>query len=387
MNLHEYQAKELFEEYGLPVSKRGVITNKNQIDDALSHINFLNGCVAKVQAHTGGRGKVGGVKLCKTIQDVELFVEEWLGNKIHTIQTDENGLPVNVISVEELTDINKELYLSLIVDRGAKSISMIVSEAGGMNIEEVAETTPEKILKVELNGDFLITKKDTTQLAKTLRFNKNQSEQFHDIVINCCKIFKDKDLSLLEINPLVITSKGDLHCLDAKINIDENALFRQEALSKKRDPSQEDPREFEAKQSDLSYVALEGNIGCMVNGAGLAMGTMDTIKLYNGEPANFLDVGGTATKERVSKAFKLILSDKNVRGILVNIFGGIVRCDLIAQGIVEAITEISVEIPIVVRLQGNQSLSGKQLLNKSGLNVIGEDSLELAAKKIVELVK
>lgn len=387
MNLHEYQAKELFEEYGLPVSKRGVITNKNQIDDALSHINFLDGCVAKVQAHTGGRGKVGGVKLCKTIQDVELFVEEWLGNKIHTIQTDENGLPVNVISVEELTDINKELYLSLIVDRGAKSISMIVSEAGGMNIEEVAETTPEKILKVELNGDFLITKKDTTQLAKTLRFNKNQSEQFHDIVINCCKIFKDKDLSLLEINPLVITSKGDLHCLDAKINIDENALFRQEALSKKRDPSQEDPREFEAKQSDLSYVALEGNIGCMVNGAGLAMGTMDTIKLYNGEPANFLDVGGTATKERVSKAFKLILSDKNVMGILVNIFGGIVRCDLIAQGIVEAITEISVEIPIVVRLQGNQSLSGKQLLNKSGLNVIGEDSLELAAKKIVELVK
>ena len=387
MNLHEYQAKELFEEYGLPVSKRGVITNKNQIDDALSHINFLDGCVAKVQAHTGGRGKVGGVKLCKTIQDVELFVEEWLGNKIHTIQTDENGLPVNVISVEELTDINKELYLSLIVDRGAKSISMIVSEAGGMNIEEVAETSPEKILKVELNRDFLITKKDTTQLAKTLRFNKNQSEQFHDIVINCCKIFKDKDLSLLEINPLVITSKGDLHCLDAKINIDENALFRQEALSKKRDPSQEDPREFEAKQSDLSYVALEGNIGCMVNGAGLAMGTMDTIKLYNGEPANFLDVGGTATKERVSKAFKLILSDKNVRGILVNIFGGIVRCDLIAQGIVEAITEISVEIPIVVRLQGNQSLSGKQLLNKSGLNVIGEDSLELAAKKIVELVK
>ena len=302
MNLHEYQAKELFEEYGLPVSKRGVITNKNQIDDALRHINFLDGCVAKVQAHTGGRGKVGGVKLCKTIQDVELFVEEWLGNKIHTIQTDENGLPVNVISVEELTDINKELYLSLIVDRGAKSISMIVSEAGGMNIEEVAETTPEKILKVELNGDFLITKKDTTQLAKTLRFNKNQSEQFHDIVINCCKIFKDKDLSLLEINPLVITSKGDLHCLDAKINIDENALFRQEALSKKRDPSQEDPREFEAKQSDLSYVALEGNIGCMVNGAGLAMGTMDTIKLYNGEPANFLDVGGTATKECVERS-------------------------------------------------------------------------------------
>ncbi|MEC8097079.1 MAG: ADP-forming succinate--CoA ligase subunit beta [Pseudomonadota bacterium] len=387
MNLHEYQAKELFEEYDLPVSRRGIISKKDQIQEALESINFSNGCVAKVQAHTGGRGKVGGVKLCKTIEDVQQFVDQWLGKRIKTIQTDENGLPVNVISVEELTDVDKELYLSLVIDRGAKCVSIILSEAGGMNIEEVAEKTPEKILKAELNSNFKISSDQISLFARNLAFNKTQESEFKHIVENCCKIFKDKDLSLLEINPLVITRAGALHCLDAKLNIDENALFRQEQIAEKRDASQEDSREFEAKQNDLSYVALDGNIGCMVNGAGLAMGTMDTIKLYDGEPANFLDVGGTATKERVSSAFKLILSDKNVKGILVNIFGGIVRCDLIAEGIIEAIKEINVEIPIVVRLQGNQSNLGKRLLNESGLNVIGEDSLQLAAKKIVDLVK
>lgn len=387
MNLHEYQAKELFEEYDLPVSRRGIISEKDQIQEALESINFSNGCVAKVQAHTGGRGKVGGVKLCKTIEDVQQFVDQWLGKRIKTIQTDENGLPVNVISVEELTDVDKELYLSLVIDRGAKCVSIILSEAGGMNIEEVAEKTPEKILKAELNSNFKISSDQISLFARNLSFNKTQESEFKHIVENCCKIFKDKDLSLLEINPLVITRAGALHCLDAKLNIDENALFRQEQIAEKRDASQEDSREFEAKQNDLSYVALDGNIGCMVNGAGLAMGTMDTIKLYDGEPANFLDVGGTATKERVSSAFKLILSDKNVKGILVNIFGGIVRCDLIAEGIIEAIKEINVEIPIVVRLQGNQSNLGKRILNESGLNVIGEDSLQLAAKKIVDLVK
>ena len=387
MNLHEYQAKELFEEYDLPVSRRAIISEKDQIKEALGSINFSNGCVAKVQAHTGGRGKVGGVKLCKTIEDVQQFVDQWLGKRIKTIQTDENGLPVNVISVEELTDIDKEMYLSLVVDRGAKCVSIILSEAGGMNIEEVAEKTPEKILKAELNRNFKISSDQISFFARNLAFNKIQESEFKHIVENCCRIFKDKDLSLLEINPLVITRAGALHCLDAKLNVDENALFRQEQIAEKRDASQEDSREFEAKQNDLSYVALDGNIGCMVNGAGLAMGTMDTIKLYDGEPANFLDVGGTATKERVSSAFKLILSDKNVKGILVNIFGGIVRCDLIAEGIIEAIKEINVEIPIVVRLQGNQSKLGKKLLNQSGLNVIGEDSLQLAAKKIVDLVK
>ena len=387
MNLHEYQAKELFERYGMPVSKRSLITNKENIEDALNQINFSDGCVAKVQAHTGGRGKVGGVKLCSTIEDVKVFADQWLGKNIVTIQTDNDGLPVNVISLEELTNINKELYMSLVIDRGSKSISMIVSEAGGMNIEEVAETNPEKILKAQLNTDFKISEDEVADIAKQLSLNEAQSKEFNEIIDSCCRLFKDKDLSLLEINPLVITDKGYLHCLDAKINIDENALYRQEDLTVLRDASQEDQREYEAKQSDLSYVALDGNIGCMVNGAGLAMGTMDTIKLYNGEPANFLDVGGTATKERVSTAFQLILSDKNVKGILVNIFGGIVRCDLIAQGIIDAIKERSVDVPIVVRLQGNQSDYGKELLNQSGLNVIGEDSLQLAAQKIVELVK
>ena len=297
MNLHEYQAKELFEEYDLPVSRRGIISEKDQIQEALESINFSNGCVAKVQAHTGGRGKVGGVKLCKTIEDVQQFVDQWLGKRIKTIQTDENGLPVNVISVEELTDVDKELYLSLVIDRGAKCVSIILSEAGGMNIEEVAEKTPEKILKAELNSNFEISSDQISLFARNLAFNKTQEIEFKHIVENCCKIFKDKDLSLLEINPLVITRAGALHCLDAKLNIDENALFRQEQIAEKRDASQEDSREFEAKQNDLSYVALDGNIGCMVNGAGLAMGTMDTIKLYDGEPANFLDVGGTATKE------------------------------------------------------------------------------------------
>ena len=248
MNLHEYQAKELFEEYDLPVSRRGIISEKDQIEEALESINFSNGCVAKVQAHTGGRGKVGGVKLCKTIEDVQQFVDQWLGKRIKTIQTDENGLPVNVISVEELTDVDKELYLSLVIDRGAKCVSIILSEAGGMNIEEVAEKTPEKILKAELNSNFKISSDQISLFARNLAFNKTQESEFKHIVENCCKIFKDKDLSLLEINPLVITRAGALHCLDAKLNIDENALFRQEQIAEKRDASQEDSREFEAKQ-------------------------------------------------------------------------------------------------------------------------------------------
>ena len=387
MNLHEFQAKELFESYGLPVSKRGLIKELSDIDSAIDSIDFSNGCVAKVQAHTGGRGKVGGVKLCKNKEEIENFASSWLGKNIVTNQTDEAGLPVNIITIDELTDIESELYMSLIVDRADKCVSMIVSKAGGMNIEEVAETNPEKILKLRFKKNNQAFDKELDNLSSKLGFNSNQSTQFEKIVLNTYKLFMDKDLSLLEINPLVITRKGDLHCLDAKINVDENALYRQEEILAKRDASQEDQREYEAKQHDLSYVALDGNIGCMVNGAGLAMGTMDTIKLYDGEPANFLDVGGTATKERVGEAFKLILSDKNVKGILVNIFGGIVRCDLIAEGIIGAITDIDVNVPIVVRLQGNMSNEGKLLLNNSGLNVIGQDSLMEASKKIVELVK
>ena len=387
MNLHEFQAKELFESYDLPVSKRGLIRKLSDVDNAIASIDFSNGCVAKVQAHTGGRGKVGGVKLCKNKEEIENFVNSWLGKKIITNQTDEAGLPVNIVSIDELTDIDSELYMSLIVDRADKCVSMIVSKAGGMNIEEVAETNPEKILKLKFKHNVQVSEQDINEFGSKLDFNTDQTEQFKKIVKNTHKLFVEKDLSLLEINPLVITSSGELHCLDAKINVDENALYRQEEISGQRDPSQEDQREYEAKQHDLSYVSLDGNIGCMVNGAGLAMGTMDTIKLYDGEPANFLDVGGTATKERVGEAFKLILSDKNVKGILVNIFGGIVRCDLIAEGIIGAINDIDVNIPIVVRLQGNMSDEGKILLNNSGLNVIGEDSLMKASQKIVELVK
>ena len=387
MNLHEFQAKELFESYDLPVSKRGLIRKLSDVDNAIASIDFSNGCVAKVQAHTGGRGKVGGVKLCKNKEEIENFVNSWLGKKIITNQTDEAGLPVNIVSIDELTDIDSELYMSLIVDRADKCVSMIVSKAGGMNIEEVAETNPEKILKLKFKHNVQVSEQDINELGSKLDFNTNQTEQFKKIVKNTHKLFVEKDLSLLEINPLVITNSGELHCLDAKINVDENALYRQEEISGQRDPSQEDQREYEAKQHDLSYVSLDGNIGCMVNGAGLAMGTMDTIKLYDGEPANFLDVGGTATKERVGEAFKLILSDNNVKGILVNIFGGIVRCDLIAEGIIGAINDIDVNIPIVVRLQGNMSDEGKILLNNSGLNVIGEDSLMKASQKIVELVK
>ena len=387
MNLHEFQAKELFESYDLPVSKRGLIRKLSDVDNAIASIDFSNGCVAKVQAHTGGRGKVGGVKLCKNKEEIENFVSSWLGKNIITNQTDEVGLPVNIVSIDELTDIDSELYMSLIVDRADKCVSMIVSKAGGMNIEEVAETNPEKILKLKFKHNVQVSEQDINELSSQLDFNSNQTEQFKKIVKNTHKLFVEKDLSLLEINPLVITSSGELHCLDAKINVDENALYRQEEILGQRDPSQEDQREYEAKQHDLSYVSLDGNIGCMVNGAGLAMGTMDTIKLYDGEPANFLDVGGTATKERVGEAFKLILSDKNVKGILVNIFGGIVRCDLIAEGIIGAINEIDVNVPIVVRLQGNMSDEGKILLNNSGLNVIGEDSLMKASQKIVELVK
>ena len=387
MNLHEFQAKELFESYDLPVSKRGLIKKLSDIDSAITSIDFSNGCVAKVQAHTGGRGKVGGVKLCKNKEEIKNFVNSWLGKNIITNQTDEVGLPVNIISIDELTDIDSELYMSLIVDRADKCISMIVSKAGGMNIEEVAETNPEKILKLKFKNNAQVSEENINELSSKLDFNLNQAEQFKKIVRNTYKLFVEKDLSLLEINPLVITSGGELHCLDAKINVDENALYRQDEISGQRDPSQEDQREYQAKQHDLSYVSLDGNIGCMVNGAGLAMGTMDTIKLYDGEPANFLDVGGTATKERVGEAFKLILSDENVKGILVNIFGGIVMCDLIAEGIIGAITDIDVSVPIVVRLQGNMSDEGKLLLNNSGLNVIGEDSLMKASQKIVELVK
>ncbi|MDC0885100.1 ADP-forming succinate--CoA ligase subunit beta [Gammaproteobacteria bacterium] len=386
MNLHEYQGKELFAKFGLPVSKNRVITSA---DDAVNACRDIGGnkWVVKAQVHAGGRGKAGGVKLVSTPEEAVEFANHWLGKRLITYQTDSNGQLVNSILVEECTDIAKELYLSAVVDRGTQRIVFIGSSEGGVNIEEVAENTPEKIIYEPIDPltgplDF-----QSRKISKVLCLDGEQSKQFSKMLPQLTDLFVTHDLSLLEINPLVITQGGKLHCLDAKINIDSNAVYRQPEIQTMHDPSQEDPRESEAALNDLSYVSLDGNIGCMVNGAGLAMGTMDTIKYFDGSPANFLDVGGTATQERVSKAFKLILADPEVRVVLVNIFGGIVRCDLIAEGILAAIEEVGVSIPVVVRLEGNNADIGSNILAESSAEIVSLNNLEDAAKKAVELSK
>mgnify|MGYP000495112009 FL=1 len=386
MNLHEYQGKELFAKFGLPVSKNRVITSAV---DAVSACRDIGGnkWVVKAQVHAGGRGKAGGVKLVSTPEEAVEFANHWLGKRLITYQTDSNGQLVNSILVEECTDIAKELYLSAVVDRGTQRIVFIGSSEGGVNIEEVAENTPEKIIYEPIDPltgplDF-----QSRKISKVLGLDGEQSKQFSKMLPQLTDLFLTHDLSLLEINPLVITQGGKLHCLDAKINIDSNAVYRQPEIQAMHDPSQEDPRESEAALNDLSYVSLDGNIGCMVNGAGLAMGTMDTIKYFGGSPANFLDVGGTATQDRVSKAFKLILADPEVRVVLVNIFGGIVRCDLIAEGILAAIEEVGVSIPVVVRLEGNNADIGSKILAESTAEIVSLNNLEDAAKKAVELSK
>ena len=386
MNLHEYQGKELFAKFGLPVSKNRVIASA---DDAVNACRDIGGnkWVVKAQVHAGGRGKAGGVKLVSTPEEAVEFANHWLGKRLITYQTDTNGQLVNSILVEECTDIAKELYLSAVVDRGTQRIVFIGSSEGGVNIEEVAENTPEKIIYEPIDPltgplDF-----QSRKISKVLGLDGEQSKQFSKMLPQLTDLFVTHDLSLLEINPLVITQGGKLHCLDAKINIDSNAVYRQPEIQAMHDPSQEDPRESEAALNDLSYVSLDGNIGCMVNGAGLAMGTMDTIKYFDGSPANFLDVGGTATQERVSKAFKLILADPEVRVVLVNIFGGIVRCDLIAEGILAAIEEVGVSIPVVVRLEGNNADIGSNILAESSAEIVSLNNLEDAAKKAVELSK
>jgi succinyl-CoA synthetase beta subunit len=386
MNLHEYQGKELFAKFGLPVSKNRVIASA---DDAVNACRDIGGnkWVVKAQVHAGGRGKAGGVKLVSTPEEAVEFANHWLGKRLITYQTDTNGQLVNSILVEECTDIAKELYLSAVVDRGTQRIVFIGSSEGGVNIEEVAEKTPEKIIYEPIDPltgpmDF-----QSRKISKVLGLDVEQSKQFSKMLPQLADLFVSHDLSLLEINPLVITQGGKLHCLDAKINIDSNAVYRQPEIQAMHDPSQEDPRESEAALNDLSYVSLDGNIGCMVNGAGLAMGTMDTIKYFDGSPANFLDVGGTATQERVSKAFKLILADPEVRVVLVNIFGGIVRCDLIAEGILAAIEEVGVSIPVVVRLEGNNADIGSNILAESSAEIVSLNNLEDAAKKAVELSK
>jgi len=383
VNLHEYQAKGLFRDYGISVSKGIPVNNCNAIKEAINSLEG-NRWVVKAQVHAGGRGKAGGVELVDSVQEAEAFAEKWLGHNLVTYQTDERGQPVNTILIEECIDIAEELYLGAVIDRASQRLVFMASQEGGVNIEEVAATTPEKIFQVAIDPLKGPSRDEADQLSVQLDLTEVQAEQFRDLYLSLSKMFIEKDLSLLEINPLVITTKGDLICLDAKINVDSNALYRQESLVKINDVSQEDERESYASKWNLSYVSLNGNIGCMVNGAGLAMGTMDIIKLHGGEPANFLDVGGAADSERVSEAFKIILSDKAVQAVLINIFGGIVRCDIIADGIIEAVEQIGVNVPVVVRLEGNNSELGSDKLSRSGLDIIIASGLEDAAKLVVE---
>tara|TARA_B100000427_G_scaffold44215_1_gene32571 strand:+ start:9120 stop:10286 length:1167 start_codon:yes stop_codon:yes gene_type:complete len=386
MNLHEYQAKELFREYEIPVSIGKAVDSPEDAEEAAKSIGG-NKWVVKAQVHAGGRGKAGGVKLIDSPKEAHKFASLWLGKNLVTYQTNENGQPVSKILVETCTDIENELYLGAVIDRESQRLIFMASEEGGVNIEEVAEKTPEKIFKAPIDPIKGANQEQAVYLAENLNLSESQTEQFVDLFLKLSKLFLDKDLSLLEINPLVINVDQNLICLDAKINIDSNALYRQEELHQINDESQEDAREVEASKWDLNYVALDGNIGCMVNGAGLAMGTMDIIKLYGGDPANFLDVGGTVDAKRVSEAFKIILSDENVKAVLINIFGGIVRCDVIADGVIEAVSQMEINVPVVVRLEGNQAELGTKKLRESGLNIIGANSLEEAASKVVEVSK
>jgi succinyl-CoA synthetase beta subunit len=382
MNLHEYQGKLLFAQYGLPVSKGYAVSSAKEAVEAADTIGGKE-WVVKAQVHAGGRGKAGGVKLVKTKDEIKEFAAQWLGKRLVTYQTDEHGQPVHKILVETCTDIAKELYLGAVLDRSSRRIVFMASTEGGVEIEKVAHDTPEKILKAVIDPLTGAQPFQGRELAFQLGLEGVQIKQFVDIFLGLAKLFKEKDLALIEVNPLVITKAGNLHCLDAKIAADGNALYRQPQLREMHDPSQDDEREALAAQWELNYVALEGNIGCMVNGAGLAMGTMDIVKLHGGQPANFLDVGGGATKERVTEAFKIILSDVNVKAVFVNIFGGIVRCDMIAEGIIGAVKEVGVKVPVVVRLEGNNADLGAKKLAESGLNIIAANDLTEAAKKAV----
>ena len=383
MNLHEYQGKQLFAEYGLPVSKGYAVDTP---EEAMAAADKIGGdmWVVKAQVHAGGRGKAGGVKLVKTKAEIEAFAKQWLGKRLVTYQTDEAGQPVSKILVETCTDIADELYLGAVVDRSSRRIVFMASTEGGVEIEKVAEESPDKILRTTIDPLTGPQPYQGRELAFKLGLSGEQIKQFVKIFMGLAQLFVDKDLALIEINPLVITEEGNLHCLDAKIGVDSNALYRQPALREMHDATQEDEREVHAAKWELNYVALDGNIGCMVNGAGLAMGTMDIVALHGGFPANFLDVGGGATKERVSEAFKIILSDDKVKAVLINIFGGIVRCDLIAEGVIGAVEEIGVQVPVVVRLEGNNAELGRQVLADSGLNIIAATSLTDAAQQAVK---
>ncbi|HUH37984.1 MAG TPA: ADP-forming succinate--CoA ligase subunit beta [Spongiibacteraceae bacterium] len=383
MNLHEYQAKQIFAEYGLPVSKGYACSTPEEAARAADTIGG-DKWVVKAQVHAGGRGKAGGVKLLSNKDEIREFAKKWLGNRLVTYQTDENGQPVTKILVESCTDIAQELYLGAVVDRATRRVVFMASTEGGVEIETVAHETPEKILKAVIDPLVGAQPYQGREIAFKLGLKDEQVKQFVKIFQGLAKLFVDLDLALLEVNPLVITTEGNLHCLDAKVNIDSNAMYRQPKLKEMHDPSQDDAREAHAAKWELNYVALDGNIGCMVNGAGLAMGTMDIVKLHGGAPANFLDVGGGATKERVAEAFKIILSDDKVKAVLVNIFGGIVRCDMIAEGIIGAVEQVGVNVPVVVRLEGNNAELGTKKLAESGLNIIAATSLTDAAQQVVK---
>ena len=383
MNLHEYQAKQIFAQYGLPVSLGIAASTAHEAVAACDEIPD-NKYVVKAQVHAGGRGKAGGVKLVTSKDEVDAFARKWLGNRLVTYQTDASGQPVSRILVESCTDIADELYLGGVVDRGTRRIVIMASTEGGVEIEKVAHETPEKILKAEIDPLVGPQPYQAREIAFKLGLSGVQVKQFTQIFMGLVQIFLDKDVALCEVNPLVIKEDGDLHCLDAKLVIDSNALYRHPDLHEMADPTQEDEREAHAAQWDLNYVALDGNIGCMVNGAGLAMGTMDIVNLHGGSPANFLDVGGGATKERVAEAFKIILSDDNVKAVLVNIFGGIVRCDMIAEGIIGAVEEVGVTIPVIVRLEGTNAEEGKKVLADSDLNIQAATSLAEAAQLVVK---
>lgn len=385
MNLHEYQAKQLFKSYGIPVPQGEVAYSP---DDAVQVASTLSTprWVVKAQVHAGGRGKAGGVKLVSTPEELASFTQSLLGTRLVTYQTDAHGQPVNAVLVEEVSDIDRELYLGAVVDRASRRVVFMASTEGGVEIEKIAEETPEKIVKAVIDPMVGVMPYQCRELGFKLGLTESQIKQFTQLMLGLGKMFVECDLSLLEINPLVITKAGNIVCLDGKVTLDDNAVYRHPKLKGMRDTTQEDERENRAHDWELNYIPLDGQIGCMVNGAGLAMATMDVIKLHGGEPANFLDVGGGATKERVSEAFKIILSDENVKGILVNIFGGIVRCDLIAEGIIAAVKEVNIAVPVVVRLEGNNATLGADILNKSDLNVIAADSLTDAAKKIVAAI-
>ncbi len=386
MNLHEYQSKKLFNDYGIPVP---LGYPARSVQEAVEAATSLGGdaWMVKAQVHAGGRGKAGGVKKVKTFNDLEQVAGSLLGTRLVTHQTTQRGQPINEVLIESPTSIARELYLAIVVDRARRRVGVMASESGGMDIEEVAAHTPEKILTVFAEPVVGLQPYQCRRLAFALHLRDRQIQAFTTMLLNLYRLFVEKDCSLVEVNPLVVASDGSLLALDAKINIDDNALIRQTALEALHDTTQEDDKENHAKAFGLNYITLQGNIGCMVNGAGLAMATMDLIKLEGGAPANFLDVGGGTTAEKVAEAFKLIVSDDNVKAILVNIFGGIVRCDLIAQGIIQAVAEVHLSIPVVVRLEGTNAEQGRQLLDSSGLAIVAENDLTKAAQRVVQLAQ